>query len=91
MTENARRKVAQYKKELSPNNLAKVAYNYFKQETPVKSGNARSKTSLSGDTIYAQYPYAKRLDEGWSRQAPNGMVKPTVEYLRKYIRQRLGR
>lgn len=81
------------------NHLAKVerqlekvpqqALDFFKYKapTPIRSGYARKHTSLEGkNTIKADYPYAKRLDEGYSPQAPNGMVKPTMEYVRKLVR-----
>jgi len=74
--------------------LAKLpgeAYDVFYDETPVKTGNARSKTKLRGDTINANYPYAQRLDDGYSRQSPRGMVKPTLAYLRRRFRQIIGR
>lgn len=72
--------------------LPQEAYNHFKSITPIDTGNARSRTSLKGNkTIEADYPYAKRLDEGWSRQAPRGMIKPTEEFINKRIKQITGR
>lgn len=68
-------------------NIPKEAYQEFVKNTPVRSGNARRNTKLKGDTIEAKYPYAKRLDEGYSTQSPDGMVKPTEEFIRKRIRQ----
>lgn len=84
-------RVTQLKKVLDENALTKIAYNYFKQITPVKSGNARNKTTSSGNEIRAAYPYAKRLDNGYSKQAPDGMVRPTVDYLNSYIKKQLGK
>ena len=64
-------------------------YEFFKQKTPVKGGNARrntkykeksTKTSIIGD-----YPYSGRLDEGYSKQAPRGMTKPSLRELEKVI------
>lgn len=71
--------------------LPSEAYDVFYDETPVRTGNARSKTRLRGDTIDANYPYAQRLDDGYSRQSPRGMVKPTLAYLRRRFRQIIGR
>jgi hypothetical protein len=72
--------------------LPQEAYNHFKSITPIDTGNARGRTSLKGNkTIEADYPYAKRLDEGWSRQAPRGMIKPTEEFINKRIKQITGR
>ena len=63
------------------------AYMFFKKITPIDTGNARSRTRLTGNTIRANYNYAGRLDEGYSRQAPNGMVVPTREFIEKELRK----
>lgn len=72
--------------------VRKDAYNFFVQTTPKDTGNAKRRTRLSGDTIRADYPYAKVLDRGWSKQAPRGMTRPTIEFLKamfnKVIRKR---
>lgn len=73
------------------NRLPDEAYDVFYKETPIRTGNARSKTRLRGDTIDANYPYAQRLDDGYSRQSPRGMIQPTLQYLRKRVRQIIGR
>ena len=57
------------------------AFTFFHDITPIRSGNARRRTSISGNTIRANYPYAGRLDEGWSKQAPDGMVNPTIDHI----------
>ena len=62
------------------------AYKEFVQETPVRTGNARRKTRLQGKTITAQYPYAKKLDDGYSKQSPDGMTKPTEAFIRKRVK-----
>jgi hypothetical protein len=61
------------------------AYTFFKAHTPIKTGNARSHTFLKNDTIIAAYPYAQRLDDGYSRQAPDGMSKPTEAFVKKTV------
>ena len=66
-------------------NVPTQAYVYFKATTPIRTGNARRSTSFSKDTIHAQYPYAERLDNGYSRQAPNGMSKPTEAFIKKTV------
>jgi hypothetical protein len=73
------------------NKLPTEAYDVFYKETPIRTGNARSRTRLRGDTIDANYPYAQRLDDGYSRQSPRGMILPTMQYLRKRLRQIIGR
>ena len=76
----------------------------FIRNTPVKSGYARSRTSLSGRVITARYPYAAVLDAGrgfrdgrmrGSTQAPEGMTKPTRDFaimmIQSAIRQLRGK
>jgi len=67
------------------------AYDYFVKVTPYRTGNARNSTHILGDnrTILADYPYAKRLDTGWSRQAPKGMTEPTMAKLEQWTDQEL--
>jgi hypothetical protein len=79
------KRINQLEKALDPDNLAKEAYAYFKRETPIRSGNARSRTRLMKNEIQADYPYAQRLDAGYSKQAPFGMTKPTDKFIQEYI------
>ena len=67
--------------------LPKEAYKEFVKETPIRSGHARRSTKLNGNVISANYPYAKRLDEGYSDQSPDGMTTPTEEFVKKRVRQ----
>lgn len=61
----------------------------FQRLTPRRSGNARRKTRLAGaknsQMIIADYPYAERLDEGYSDQAPNGMTQPFETWAQRRI------
>lgn len=68
-------------------NLPKEAFTEFVKDTPIRTGNARRKTKLSGNKIIAGYDYAQKLDEGFSRQAPDGMTKPTEEFIKKRMTQ----
>jgi len=72
-------------KELSklPEHLLDEALDFMKENTPADSGYARRNTKRKGSQIVSDYPYAGRLDEGYSRQAPNGFTEPTIEQLRK--------
>jgi len=64
------------------NKLPDDAYKVFVKETPIRSGNARRNTKLKNKKqIVANYPYAQRLDEGYSQQSPEGMTKPTEDFL----------
>ena len=76
-----------------PERVMKRAEPVMQQKTPKKSGNARSKTKLQpgNKSIKAGYPYAKRLNEGWSRQAPNGFTDPTIKYIKDAVRDELGK
>lgn len=74
------------------------AHAFFVKTTPVDTGNARNKTKLVGNTIRADYQYAKVLDKGrhstpkgmrGSRQAPQGMTRPTAKFIERLIKQRL--
>ena len=73
-----------------PAALARVAYDTFKEYTPIRSGNAKRNTRLKGDTIHADYPYAKRLDEGYSKQKGGvGMSEPTLKAIQKYLDEKV--
>ena len=61
--------------------LPKLAYEEWLKNTPVRDGNARRKTKLVRNQIVADYPYAKRLDEGYSKQSPKGMSEPTEKFV----------
>ena len=90
MALNAQNRIQQVRRVLDENSLTRVAYRYFRSITPKDTGNARRNTRQSNNEIRAEYPYARRLDNGYSKQAPKGMVTPTIEYLRKYIKDQLG-
>jgi hypothetical protein len=97
MSNNIQKQLDKIKKDLTARNLASIAFDYFRdgkkvsgvpgnfKGTPEDTGNARRNTKLSGDNILAQYPYAGRLDQGYSPKAPDGMSNPTAEYISKYI------
>lgn len=63
------------------------AYDVWVKGTPKKTGNARRSTVLKGDEIQARYAYATKLDDGWSRQAPDGMSKPTEKFIKSRLKQ----
>lgn len=68
--------------------LPQEVYQEFVRVTPRRTGNARNRTRLANNRkIQAQYPYATRLDRGWSRQAPQGMSKPTRQFMKQRVRQ----
>jgi hypothetical protein len=62
--------------------LIQEAYQFFKDITPIDTGNARRNTVKAGNSINANYPYAERLDKGWSKQFDGkGMSGPTMEHM----------
>jgi hypothetical protein len=65
----------------------KSTYIFFKKVTPKDTGNAKSKTMYDQRTltITGAYPYAARLDDGYSQQAPKGMTQPSLVYLRREL------
>ena len=67
--------------------LPKNAHKEFTATTPIDTGNARNSTKLRRYTISADYPYANRLNKGYSRQARRGMTKPTIDYIRSELRK----
>lgn len=85
MTPSLEQKIAELQ-----NRLPRETYDEWVSNTPRKTGNARRSTTLSGNTIKANYGYAVPLDQGRSRQAPRGMDKPTFEWLKRRVRQLLG-
>jgi hypothetical protein len=71
--------------EAEAKKLAKDAHLYFILQTPMDKGFARRHTRLVNNKIEANYAYAERLDEGYSKQAPKGMVEPTEKYIDKVL------
>lgn len=67
------------------------AFPVWKKNTPKKTGNALRHTKIIGnsynDRIEADYPYAKALDDGASKQSPDGMSKPTQEFIEKEFKR----
>jgi hypothetical protein len=91
MTTNITKRVAEVERILDDKVLAREAYRVFREHTPIgKTKNAYNSTVLKDTTIEAQYPYAKRLDEGYSKKKPDGMSKPTLQFISKWIKQKLG-
>lgn len=69
--------------------LADDVYAMVVPLTPVRSGNARRNwtKTVSGNnfSIENHVPYIERLDQGWSKQAPNGIMQPLIDQIkRKY-------
>ena len=71
--------------------LPSDAWQYWRSITPIATGNARRRTRLQGTKIKANYNYAVPLDDGWSKQAPQGMSRPTEEYIKRRIKRNILR
>lgn len=100
MATNAERRMREIERALSPQTIVDQAFPVFVKNTPIDTGNARRKTEKHQDRIIANYEYAQVLEAGrgyrdgqirGSVQAPKGMSKPTIDYIRNYIRRTLGR
>ena len=74
-----------------PYDVMREAGAYFKSKTPIDKGNARRNTRTNGLVIKADYAYADRLDNGWSKQAPGGMSDPTIDFIQREVDKRVGR
>jgi len=58
-----------------------------KKYTPIRKGTARRAWHLQrqnrGISVINRTPYINRLDEGYSTQAPNGIIAPTLNEITK--------
>jgi len=58
-----------------------------RSKTPIKSGRARrnwnKSTSRQGFRVENNVPYIGRLEEGYSKQAPQGIIGPTLRELKR--------
>ena len=65
--------------------LCADVYKELQDNTPVDTGFCRDQWtySINGDTavFYNPTPYASYLEDGWSSQAPNGMIGPVLDSL----------
>jgi hypothetical protein len=82
-----KRQMEKLKEELE--DLPEAAHAEFIKNTPVRSGNARRNTQLRDTRIIANYNYSQQLEDGGSRQAPEGMIKPTEQWIQREVDRRL--
>jgi hypothetical protein len=79
-------KIDEIKRQLDTKALAKEGARYLKSITPIDKGGARTNTYAAGDEIVADYPYAGRLDDNYSKQTKGqGLIQPTIEYLEQLV------
>lgn len=87
--DNLTKRTQEYDRDLKQ--LPGQAYKRWVETTPVRNGNARRRTTRQANTINANYPYAQRLDEGYSKQAPDGMTKPVEDWYIKEVEKIFGK
>jgi HK97 gp10 family phage protein len=72
--------------EKAVKDLSEQVHSKARSNTPVKSGNARSnwqkKLSPNNFSIINQVPYIERLEAGASKQAPKGIIGPTLSQIK---------
>lgn len=81
------RQIAKLKEQID--DLPEAALIEFIKNTPIRTGNARRNTELQGTKIIANYNYSQELEDGRSRQAPDGMIKPTEQWIQREVDRRL--
>lgn len=68
------------------------AFPKYKKDTPIKSGNARRRTRRrSANKIISNYGYAGKLDDGWSKQSPEGFTAPAIENIEEFVEKTIKR
>ena len=81
---NSRKVISDLKKEIDQQVrlVAKDLFQTLERYTPKRSGRARSRWRFRGkDMKYRatnDAPYIKRLDQGYSKQSPNGIKRPAI-------------
>jgi len=69
---------------------ATVAKEIFQKNTPKRTGNARknwnTRLGKRDFELSNRVPYIERLDNGWSKQAPQGITKPSIKEIKRKIR-----
>lgn len=87
MAREFERRIKQLNQQLNSKTMADQAFDVFYRNTPVRTGNARRNTGVRNSEIDAAYPYAGRLDDGYSKQSPRGMTEPTIKFLQDYVKK----
>ena len=76
--------------EATVESTAEVFQQSAKKNTPIRSGNARrnwnKSTRSEGFSVENRVPYIERLEQGSSKQAPRGIVRPTLRETRRKLK-----
>jgi hypothetical protein len=71
--------------------IAQNTLTIAKQNTPIRSGRARKswteKPTKTGFEVQNSVPYIEQLEKGRSKQAPQGILKPTTRLVSRKISQ----
>lgn len=64
-------------------------FTFLQDVTPVDTGVCRDAWEMNWSPVDCQFynptEYASYLDEGWSSQAPDGMIRPAIQFLRDLV------
>ena len=73
--------------DLSIEGYAREVETVARAKTPIKTGNARrnwnNNKSKKGFEVENRVPYIERLEAGHSKQAPRGIVGPTLTQIKR--------
>jgi hypothetical protein len=62
-------------------------FNLIVDATPVRTGFAQSHWKMADNVISNDCDYISFLEDGWSDQAPDGMIGPALEQLSDIIQK----
>lgn len=92
---NSKRVIAELSNDVDQmvRSISTDLFNTVKQFTPVRSGRAKRSWRLRKERKYSyevsnRVPYIDRLDEGYSKQAPQGMTRPALREVLNRARRR---
>lgn len=67
----------------------------LQKHSPVRTGAFRAAWKIyrrgsawRGFRVFNPLPYANRLEHGWSKQAPNGIMEPSLREIRSKLRRK---
>lgn len=85
VTNNVNRHMSKIRRELPT--IVREGHREFVRVTPKDTGNAKRKTDLIRNEIQGNYPYSVKLQNGYSKQAPDGMRDDAIARMRTVIRK----
>jgi len=88
---NAKKAIADVKRAISQEQIETTndLYNTVKRRSPVRSGlfkkSWKKTITQQNARIYNRQPYSEKLEDGYSKQAPLGIIEPAI---REVIKRR---